>query len=67
LEEIWRRFPLGFLSMSRLALDFKFGQRKDHDGDLMEISAGVPPEFWIQFGQNLVTKKVPRFLLGLAD
>jgi len=36
--------------MSRLALDLKFGQRKDHDGDLMEISAGVPQEFWIQFG-----------------
>jgi len=45
LEEIWRGISLGFLSMSRLAGDLKFGQRKDHDGDLMEISAGVPPEF----------------------
>jgi hypothetical protein len=36
--------------MSRLALDLKFGQRKDHDGDLMEISVGVPPEFWIELG-----------------
>ena len=33
----------------------------------MEISAGVPPEFWIQPSQNLPTKKIPRLLLGFPD